>query len=114
MTLDIACQMDPIELIDVPSDSTLALLLEAQARGHNIFYYTPFEMTLYGDRLNARGWDLRVRDDPARHFELCDAREVDLTTRDVVLLRQDPPFDLGYITTTYLLERNPSQHPGDQ
>ena len=105
MPLKIACQMDPIDLIDVPGDSTLAILLEAQARGHEIFYYTPPELTLDGGRLTARGWTLSVKDDPTDHFAVSDPREVDLRDLDVVLLRQDPPFDMGYITTTHLLER---------
>jgi glutathione synthase len=105
MPLKIACQMDPIELIDVPGDSTLAILLEAQARGHEVFYYTPSELTLDGNRLVARGWTLTVKDDPKDHFAVSDPRVVDLRDMDVVLLRQDPPFDMGYITTTHLLER---------
>jgi glutathione synthase len=105
MKLKIACQMDPIDLIDVPGDSTLAILLEAQARGHDIFYYTPPDLTLDRQRLVARGWSLAVRDDVKNHFSVSDQREVDLATMDVVLLRQDPPFDMAYITTTHLLER---------
>lgn len=105
MPLKIACQMDPIELIDVPGDSTFAILLEAQARGHEIFYYTPPDLTLDGQRLIAHGATLRVEDKPGNHFELSDKRTVDLRDVDVILLRQDPPFDMGYITTTHLLER---------
>ena len=105
MPLKIACQMDPIEFIDAPGDSTLAILLEAQARGHQIFYYTPPDLTLDGQRLVAHGHTLHVRDDPGNHFELSDSRTEDLGNQDVVLLRQDPPFDMGYITTTHLLER---------
>ena len=105
MPLKVACQMDPIEIIDVPGDSTLAILLEAQARGHDIFYYTPPDLTLDGSRLVASGHTLRVRDEIGSHFELADSRTEDLAELDVVLLRQDPPFDMGYITTTHLLER---------
>ncbi len=105
MPLKIACQMDPIEIIDVPGDSTLAILLEAQARGHDIFYYTPPDLTLDGMRLIAHGHSLQVRDDPGNHFSLSNSRTEDLAALDVVLLRQDPPFDMGYITTTHLLER---------
>ncbi len=105
MPLKIACQMDPIEVIDVPGDSTLAILLEAQARGHDIFYYTPPDLTLDGMRLIAHGHTLAVRDEPGNHFALSDSRTEDLAKVDVVLLRQDPPFDMGYITTTHLLER---------
>ena len=103
--MKIACQMDPIESIDVPGDSTLALLLAAQDRGHDIFYYTPQNLALRDGRLLARGASLTVRDEPGNHFELTNHRVVDLGDLDVVLLRQDPPFDMGYITTTHLLER---------
>src|SRR6476659_4878811 len=105
MTLKIACQMDPIERIDIRGDSTFAILLEAQKRGHDIFYYTPPDLSLNGNRLLARGHSLRVLDKAGDHYKLSDARVVDLSTRDVVLLRQDPPFDMSYITTTHLLER---------
>ncbi|MBU2532439.1 MAG: glutathione synthase [Alphaproteobacteria bacterium] len=105
MPLKIACQMDPIESIDVPGDSTLAILLAAQDRGHEIFYYTPNDLSLYKGRLLARGATLAVRDDAKDHFALSNHRVVDLSELDVVLLRQDPPFDMGYITTTHLLER---------
>ena len=105
MPLNIACQMDPIESIDVPGDSTLALLLAAQDRGHKIFYYTPSNLSLRDGRLLARGATLTVRDEPGNHFDLSDHRIVDLGELDVVLLRQDPPFDMGYITTTHMLER---------
>ncbi len=103
--MKIACQMDPIESIDVPGDSTLALLLAAQDRDHEIFYYTPQNLALRDGRLLARGASLTVRDEPGNHFELSNHRIVDLSDLDVVLLRQDPPFDMGYITTTHLLER---------
>ena len=105
MPLSIACQMDPIESIDVPGDSTLALLLAAQDRGHEIFYYTPSILSLRDGRLLARGATLTVRDEPGNHFNLANHRVVDLGDLDVVLLRQDPPFDMGYITTTHMLER---------
>ena len=105
MPLNIACQMDPIESIDVPGDSTLALLLAAQDRGHEIFYYTPSNLSLRDGRLLARGAALTVRDEPGNHFDLSDHRIVDLGELDVVLLRQDPPFDMAYITTTHMLER---------
>jgi glutathione synthase len=105
MPLKIACQMDPIDSIDVEGDSTLAILLAAQDRGHEIFYYTPQDLSLRDDRLLARGATLTVRDEPGNHFNLSNQRVVDLADLDVVLLRQDPPFDMGYITTTHLLER---------
>lgn len=105
MSLKIACQMDPIDRIDIRGDSTFAILLEAQRRGHDIFYYTPQNLALHGSRLLARGETLTVADEIGQHFTVSNARVEDLSTRDVVLLRQDPPFDMSYITTTHLLER---------
>ncbi len=105
MPLRIACQMDPVEKIDIRGDSTFAILLEAQKRGHDIFYYTPQNLALSGKKLLARGAALRVSDKFGDHYELSNARIEDLSQRDCVLLRQDPPFDMAYITTTHLLER---------
>ena len=105
MALRIACQMDPIDRIDIRSDSTFAILLEAQKRGHDIFYYTPPNLALHGDKLLARGHSLRVADKYGDHYTLSDPRVEDLGQRHCVLLRQDPPFDMAYITTTHLLER---------
>lgn len=105
MPLRIACQMDPIERIDIRGDSTFAILLEAERRGHQIFYYTPPNLALEGDRLLARGHSLNVVDKLGDHYRLSDARRENLANWDVVLLRQDPPFDMAYITTTHLLER---------
>lgn len=105
MALKIACQMDPIDRVDIRGDSSFALLIEAQRRGHAIFYYTPDKLTLDGDRVMARGKTLAVRDKFGDHFTVSDPRRVDLAGMDVVLLRQDPPFDMSYITTTHLLER---------
>lgn len=105
MPLRVACQMDPIERIDIRGDSTFAILLEAQRRGHDIFYYTPDNLALHGDRLLARGATLKVQDKQGSHYTLTRPRVEDLSKRDVVLLRQDPPFDMGYITSTHLLER---------
>jgi len=97
--------MDPIDRIDIKGDSTFALLLEAQRRGHELFYYTPQNLSLDGQHLVARGQTLKVEDTVGDHYRLSDARRIDLAEWDVVLLRQDPPFDMGYITTTHLLER---------
>ncbi len=106
MTLRVACQMDPIERIDIRGDSTFAILLEAERRGHEIFYYTPPNLALEGDRLLARGHTLNVVDNLGAHFKLSgEQRRENLADWDVVLLRQDPPFDMAYITTTHLLER---------
>jgi glutathione synthase len=97
--------MDPIDRIDIKGDSTFALLLEAQSRGHEIFYYTPQDLALKNDELMAHGHTLKVEDKPGDHYTLSDPRTVDLGDLDVVHLRQDPPFDMSYITTTHLLER---------
>ena len=105
MPLAVACQMDPIDRIDIGGDSTFALLLEGQRRGHDLFYYTPGNLALVGNHLRARGFSLAVEDRRGDHYRLSDARIEDLTGFDVVLLRQDPPFDMSYITTTHLLER---------
>ncbi|CEJ83283.1 glutathione synthetase [Hyphomicrobium sp. GJ21] len=105
MPLRIAVQMDPIDRIDIKGDSTFAILLEAQKRGHDIFYYTPADLSLHGDKLLARGQSLNVEDKHGAHFALSNARVENLGNLDVVLLRQDPPFDMAYITTTHLLER---------
>ncbi|SFV37529.1 glutathione synthase [Hyphomicrobium facile] len=105
MPLRIAVQMDPIDRIDISGDSTFAILLEAQKRGHDIFYYTPFDLALHGDKLLARGHTLKVEDKHGAHHALSNPRIENLGGLDVVLLRQDPPFDMAYITTTHLLER---------
>jgi len=105
MPLKVACQMDPIDRIDIGGDSTFAILLEAQRRGHTMFYYTPPNLALVGGRLLAHGHTLKVEDKAGDHYRLSDPRTVDLSDLDVVLLRQDPPFDMAYITTTHLLER---------
>jgi glutathione synthase len=105
MALKIACQMDPIDRIDIRGDSTFAILLEAQRRGHTLFYYTPQNLALHGAKLMARGHTLTVKDQVGDHYTLSEPHAVDLAGWDVVLLRQDPPFDMAYITTTHLLER---------
>ena len=105
MALKVAFQMDPIERIDIKGDSTFALLLEAQRRGHDVFYYTPDNLSLRDGKLIARGHSLTVEDRPGDHYRLAHPRSVDLARMDVVHLRQDPPFDMAYITTTHLLER---------
>ena len=104
MPLNVAIQMDPIALIDISADSTFRLALEAQERGHELFYYTPDKLAFQNGRVTARGWPLRVRAVKGDHFRLGDEVTVDLSDFDVVWLRQDPPFDMGYITTTHILE----------
>ena len=104
MSLKVAVQMDPIQSISIQGDSTFAIMLEAQARGHPLFYYEPRALALDGGTLKAVGHDVEVRDEPGNHFTLGARREVDLGTFDVVHMRQDPPFDMNYITITHLLE----------
>ncbi len=105
MKLNVAVQMDPIERINVRGDSTFALLLEAQARGHRLFYYTPDRLALRDGQVFTTARSLRVDDVVGAHFKLGDEERTEVSRFDVVLLRQDPPFDLAYITTTHLLER---------
>src|SRR3954464_8866733 len=105
MMLNVAVQMDPIERINIRGDSTFALLLEGQARGHALTYYTPDRLAQIGGRLFASVQPVTVRDEVGNHFTLGESRRIELSTLDVILLRQDPPFDLAYITTTHLLER---------
>jgi glutathione synthase len=104
MGLNVAVQMDPIDRINIAGDSTFALLLEARARGHKLFYYTPDRLSLSDGRVVAMAAPLDVRDVEGDHFTLGCAEPADLSALDVVLLRQDPPFDLAYITSTHLLE----------
>ncbi len=110
----IAVQMDPIERINIAGDSTFALLLEAQKRGFEIFYYTPDKLSLRGSDVVATVQKLAVRDIKGDHFDLGPAYEVNLREMDVVLLRQDPPFDLAYITSTHLLEKHRRRDAGGQ
>ena len=105
MALTVAVQMDPIEKIKIAGDSTFALLLEAQARGHKLFYYTPDRLSMLDGEVVATAQPLSVRDKQGEHFTLGEAKRAEVSSFDVVLLRQDPPFDLAYITTTHLLER---------
>jgi glutathione synthase len=105
MQLKVAVQMDPIERINIRGDSTFALLLEAQRRGHALAYYTPDRLALTSGHLFASVHDLTVRDQVGDHFTLGEARRAELMEFDVVLLRQDPPFDLAYVTSTHMLER---------
>ncbi|MEM9522455.1 MAG: glutathione synthase [Pseudomonadota bacterium] len=104
MPLKVAIQMDPIARIDIDADSTFRIAEEAQSRGHTLFYYTPDKLGYRSGRVVARGCDLTVRREKDNHFTLGDEREADLSAYDVVWLRQDPPFDMGYITTTHILD----------
>jgi glutathione synthase len=105
MALNVAVQMDPIERINIRGDSTFALLLEAQARGHRLSYYTPDRMAMLQGRVFATVQPLTVRDQAGDHFTLGQGERIELTGFDVILMRQDPPFDLAYISATHLLER---------
>lgn len=103
--MKIAFQMDPIGPININADSTFRIAEEAQARGHALFYYTPDKLSYREGRILARGHALTVQRVEGDHFALGPETEVDLSDFDVVWLRQDPPFDMFYITTTHLLER---------
>jgi glutathione synthase len=105
MALTVAIQMDPIEKIDINGDSTFALALEAQSRGHKLLYYGPRDLTFRDGQVVARARPLSVRAVKGDHFTLGEFAVVDLSTTDVVLMRQDPPFDMAYITATHILER---------
>ena len=105
MPLTVAIQMDPIERIDIAGDSTFALALEAQARGHNLLYYGPRDLSFRDGMVSARTRPLGVRHIKGDHFTLGEEAVTNLASVDVVLMRQDPPFDMAYITATHLLER---------
>jgi len=104
MSLAVAIQMDPIESIDIDADSSFMLALEAQARGHALFHYLPSELSFLNGRLLARARPLEVRREKGNHFTFGETQIIDLKTVDIVLMRQDPPFDMAYITATHLLE----------
>jgi len=104
MALKVAVQMDPIQSINISGDSTFAMMLEAQARGHSLFYYQTKTLALSGGSLFASGHDITVKDEKGNHVTLGEERRADLGACDVVLMRQDPPFDMGYITATHMLE----------
>ncbi|MDX1580291.1 MAG: glutathione synthase [Alphaproteobacteria bacterium] len=104
MSLAVAIQMDPIQHIDIKGDSTFALALEAKARGHGLYFYLPRDLSMNHGRIIARAHRLDVRREEGNHFSLGEQELIDLATFDVVLLRQDPPFDMSYISTTHMLE----------
>ena len=105
MRLSVAVQMDPIERINIRGDSTFALLLEAQARGFELAYYTPEQLAMLDGEVFARVRPISVHDQEGDHFRLGEPTRVALKSFDVVLMRQDPPFDLAYVAATHLLER---------
>lgn len=109
MRLKVAFQMDPIGGVNIDADSTFRLALEAQERGHELFYYPPDRLSYRSGRIVAHGWPIELRREKGDHVSYGPETEIDLSEWDVVWLRQDPPFDMFYITTTHLLDRI---HPG--
>ena len=105
MAYAVGIQMDPIDSIDIDADSTFAMALEAQNRGHGLFYYLPGDLGMRDGRVFAHGRALTLARKKGAHFEVGARETRDLADLDVILLRQDPPFHMGYITTTHLLER---------
>ncbi|MDD9910154.1 MAG: glutathione synthase [Ahrensia sp.] len=105
MTLRIAVQMDHISTLQIAGDSTFALMLEAQARGHELFHYETERLSMRDGTIYAECEPVTVQDVKGSHFNLSEARRENLADMDVVLMRQDPPFHMGYITATHLLER---------
>jgi glutathione synthase len=104
MSLAVAIQMDHISGINIDTDSTFVLALEGQKRGHGLYHYLPQDLAFRHGRLVARMQALEVRRERGNHYTLGPGEIVDLATMDVVLMRQDPPFDMAYITATHLLE----------
>ena len=102
---NVAVQMDHVSTINIAGDSTFAMSLEAQSRGYRLFHYTPNQLSLRDGKVYATVEPMDLRDEKGNHFTLGPQEKVDLSTMDVVLLRQDPPFDMAYITSTHLLER---------
>ena len=104
MSLQVAIQMDAIESINIDADSTFVLALEAQKRGHALFHYLPRKLSFRDGHVTARARTLKVKREHGKHYELGAEQELDLRTMDMVLMRQDPPFDMAYITATHVLE----------
>ena len=110
MSLRVAVQMDPLETINIAGDSSFALMIAAQARGHSLYHYDVKSLTYESDRLTAWAAPVTMRREAGNHFAADERRRIDLVRDvDVVLMRQDPPFDLSYNTATHLLERLASQ-----
>ena len=104
MSLAVAIQMDPMETVNIDADSSFVLALEAQKRGHALFHYLPRQLFFREQRVYATARPLEVRRERGNHFTLGAPQTIDLATLDIVLMRQDPPFDMSYITATHLLE----------
>jgi glutathione synthase len=105
MSLKVAIQMDPVEGINIEADTTFMMMMEAQVRGHGLWHFRPDKLSLEDGRVLARGRALNLRAVKGDHHTLGEPEVRDLSEFDVVLMRQDPPFDLAYITATYFLER---------
>ncbi len=105
MSLDVAIQMDPVDAIDINGDSTFAMALEAQARGHSLCFYEPHHLSMRDGRVYAKTKPITLRREVGNHVDIGEERVIDLADTDVVLMRQDPPFDMSYITATHLLEK---------
>lgn len=104
MPLKVAMQMDPIGAVNINADSSFRIAFEAQARGHSLFFYTPDKLAFMEGRVIARGYPITLRREIGNHVTYGPETQVDLGDFDVVWLRQDPPFDMGYITTTHILD----------
>ena len=105
MTLQVAIQMDPVERINIETDTTFFLMLEAQTRGHGLWVYTPDRLSMEDGKVTARGRALNLRAVKGDHHTTGEWETRDVADFDVVLMRQDPPFDMAYITATHFLER---------
>lgn len=105
MPQKIAVQMDHVSTVSIEGDTSFALSLEAQRRGHRLFHYTPDRLSMRDGKVFARIEEMQVRDEKGNHYALGEPVRTDLSEMDVILLRQDPPFDMNYITTTHMLER---------
>ena len=110
MPMKVAVQMDPIEGINIEGDTTFLMMETAQARGHSLFVYLAETLAMEDGRVFARGRDVTVQRVAGGHATLGAPRKVELTEFDVVLLRQDPPFDMHYIDTTFFLDDDSSGH----
>ncbi|WP_424942201.1 glutathione synthase [Aliiroseovarius crassostreae] len=104
MSLKVALQMDPIDRVDINADSTFRIAFEAQERGHELFFYTPDHLSFREGQVMARGHRITLRREVGNHVTMGPVEDIDLADWDVVWLRQDPPFDMGYITSTHLLD----------
>ncbi len=105
MTLSVAVQMDPVEAIDIDADTTFVLALEAQERGHVVYFYLPRDLVFREGKLQAYARPMHLRRNHGDHVTLGNVALMDLAEMDVILMRQDPPFDMSYITATHMLEK---------